>query len=121
MLIPAPPAAEKPTIRTSSQQTKQALSTLKSYTTLPPIKQTFDLSQSETKPPAIQETVRSCQEPTRDKQSNELTLARNVRRQGRQEGYPVGGYCHTRRQGVCTLTDKTKVQRTFVRVLNKRF
>ena len=119
--VPAPPAAEKPTIRTSSQQTEQASSALKSYTTLPPIKQTFDLSQSETKPPAIQETVRSCQEPTRDKQSNERTLERNVRRQGRQEGYPVGGYCHTRRQGVCTQTDKTKVQRTFVRVLNKRF
>ena len=119
--VPAPPAAEKPTIRTSSQQTEQASSTLKSYTTLPPIKQTFDLSQSETKPPAIQETARSCQEPTRNKQSNERTLARNVRRQGRQEVYPAGGYCHTRRQGVCKQTDKTKVERTFVRVLNKRF
>ena len=118
--VPAQQQRKKPTIRTSSQQTEQASSILKSYTRLPPIKQTFDLSQSEAKPPAIQETARSCQEPTRNKQSNERTLARNVRRQGRQEGYPAGGYCHTRRQGVCTQTDKTKVQRTFVRVLNKR-
>lgn len=99
--VPAPPAAEKPTIRTSSHQTEQASSTLQSHTKLLPIKQTFDLSQSETKPPAIQETARSYQEPTRNKQSNERTLARNVRRQGRQEGYPAGAYCRTRRQGVC--------------------
>ena len=119
--VPTPQAAAKPPIKTRSQPTEQASSTLRSYTRLPPIQQALDLSRSETRPPAIQETARSCQEPTRNEQSDESTLARNDRRQGRQEAYQTGGYCRRRRQGVCRQTDGTEVQRTFVRVLNKRF
>ena len=119
--VPTPQAAAKPPINTRSQPTEQASSTLRSYTRLPPIQQTLDLSRSETRPPAIQETVRFCQEHTRNEQSDESTLARNDRRQGRQEAYQPEGYGRTRRQGVCRQTDGTEVQRTFVRVLNKRF
>ena len=119
--VPTPQAAAKPPIKTRSQPTEQASSTLRSYTKLPPIQQTLDLSRSETRPPAIQETATPWQEPRRNEQSKESTLARNDRRQGRQEAYQTGGYCRTRRQGVCRQTDGTEVQRTFVRVLNKRF
>ena len=116
-----PQAAAKPPINTRSQPTEQASSTLRSYTRLPPIQQTLDLSRSETRPPAVQETAIYCQEPKRNEQSKESTLARKNRRQGRQEAYPTRGFCPVRRQGVCRQTDGTEVQRTFVRVLNKRF
>ena len=116
-----PQAAAKPPINTRSQPTEQASSTLRSYTRLPPIQQTLDLSRSETRPPAVQETATYCQEPKRNEQSKESTLARKNRRQGRQEAYPTRGFCPVRRQGVCRQTDGTEVQRTFVRVLNKRF
>lgn len=119
--LPTPQAAAKPPIKTRSQPTEQASSTFRSYTRLPPIQQTLDPSQSETRPPAIQETARPCQEPIRNEQSKESTLARNDRRQGRQEAYQTGGCWRTRRQCVCRQTDGTEVQRTFVRVLNKRF
>ena len=118
--VPTPQAAAKPPINTRSP-TEQESSTLRSYTRLPPIQQTLDLSRSETRPPAVQETATSCQEPKRNEQSKESTLARKNRRQGRQEAYPTRGFCPMRRQGVCRQTDGTEVQRTFVRVLNKRF
>ncbi|CAH3181882.1 unnamed protein product [Porites evermanni] len=119
--VPTPPPAAKPPIKTRSQPTEQASSTLRNYKRLPPIQQTLDLNRPETRPPAVQETATSCQEPIRNEQSNESILARKNRRQGRQEAYPTRGFCPMRRQGVCRQTDGTEVQRTFVRVLNKRF
>ena len=119
--VPTPQAAAKPPTKTRSQPPEQASSTLRSYTRLPPIQQTLDLSRSETRPPAVQETATYCQEPKRNEQSKDSTLARKNRRQGRQEAYPTRGFCPVRRQGVCRQTDGTEVQRTFGRVLNKRF
>ena len=119
--VPTPPIRGKRRIKTGSPPTEQVLRALHSYTKLPPIQQTFDVSRSETIASATQETGRPCRELTKNEQSPESTLTRNGRRPGKQEAYLTGDYCRRRRQGVCTQTDETEAQRTFVRVLDKRF
>ena len=119
--LPTPPIRGKRRIKTGSPPTEQVLRALHSYTKLPPIQQTFDVSRSETIASATQETGRPCRELTKNEQSPGSTLTRNGRRPGKQEAYLTGDYCRRRRQGVCRQTDETEAQRTFVRVLDKRF
>lgn len=119
--VPTPPLSAKRTIKTGSPPTEQVLRALHSYTKLPPIQQTSDVNRSETTASASQETGRPCRELTKNEQSPGSTLTRNGRRAGKQEAYLTGDYWRRRRQGVCRQTDETEAQRTFVRVLNKRF
>ena len=119
--VPTPPLRGKRRIRTGSPPTEQVLRALHSYTKLPPIKQTSDVNRSETTASASQETGRPCRELTKNEQSPGSTQTRNGRRAGKQEAYLTGNYCRRRRQGVCRQTDESQAQRTFVRVLDKRF
>lgn len=119
--VPTPPLRGKRRIKTGSPPTEQVLRALHSYTKLPPIQQTFDVNRSETIASATQETGRPCRELTKNEQSPGSTLTRSGRPAGKQEAYLTGDYCRRRRQGVCRQTDETEAQRTFVRVLDKRF
>ena len=109
---PAREARSPPSQQNSEQPAREATSR--------PIKHTSRKAEIEMTSPAYQQAVRYSQKLPENKQRQTL-LVRNVRRSGRQEICEVRSEGRRRRQGVCIQTDNTRADRTFVRVLNKRF
>ena len=93
-----------------------------SRTKLPPIQQTSGLNQTVmTMRTALEQQITNQTNlpPIQSAESREGPM--QIRRNGRQEACEPVGERRSRRQGVCKQTDDTQAERTFVRVLNKRF